>query len=107
MKLITSENFEQEVLKAGEPVLVDFFATWCMPCKMFAPTLEAVAEAYEGKVKVVKVDVDEATPLAQKYRVMSIPTLKLFVGDEEPRATFVGVMTQEELEDWLLENGVE
>lgn len=107
MKMVTSENFEQEVLKAGEPVLVDFFATWCMPCKMFAPTLEAVAEAYEGKVKVVKVDVDEATPLAQKYRVMSIPTLKLFVGDEEPRATFVGVMTQEELEDWLAENGVE
>lgn len=107
MKLVTNDNFEQEVLKAGEPVLVDFFATWCMPCKMFAPTLEAVAEAYEGKMKVVKVDVDEATPLAQKYRVMSIPTLKLFVGDEEPRATFVGVMTQEELEDWLAENGVE
>ena len=107
MKMVTSENFEQEVLKAGEPVLVDFFATWCMPCKMFAPTLEAVAEAYEGKVKVVKVDVDQATSLAQKYRVMSIPTLKLFVGDEEPRATFVGVMTQEELEDWLAENGVE
>ena len=107
MTIVTSENFEQEVLKAEVPVLVDFFATWCMPCKMFAPTLEAVAEAYEGKLKVVKVDVDQATPLAQKYRVMSIPTLKLFVGDEQPRATFVGVMTQEELEDWLAENGVE
>ncbi len=107
MTIVTSENFEQEVLKAEGPVLVDFFATWCMPCKMFAPTLDAVAEAYEGKLKVVKVDVDQATSLAQKYRVMSIPTLKLFVGDEEPRATFVGVMTQEELEDWLAENGVE
>ena len=107
MKIVTSENFEQEVLKAEGPVLVDFFATWCMPCKMFAHTLDAVAEHYEGKFKVVKLDVDQATALAQKYRVMSIPTLKLFVGDEEPRATFVGVMTQEELEDWLAENGVE
>ena len=107
MIMVTGENFEQEVLKAEEPVLVDFFATWCMPCKMFAPTLDAIAEAYEGRLKVVKVDVDQATSLAQKYRVMSIPTLKLFVGDAEPRATFVGVMTQEELEDWLAENGVE
>ena len=105
--LVTNENFEQEVLNADGPVLVDFFATWCMPCKMFAPTLDAIQEAYEGKLKVVKVDVDQATALAQRYRVMSIPTLKLFVGDAEPRATFVGVMTQEELEDWLAENGVE
>lgn len=107
MTIVTSENFEQEVLKAETPVLVDFYATWCMPCKMFAPTLEAVAEDYEGKLKIVKIDVDQATSLAQKHRVMSIPTLKLFVGDAEPRATFVGVMTQEELEDWLAENGVE
>ena len=105
--LVTNENFEQEVLHADGPVLVDFFATWCMPCKMFAPTLEEVAESYEEKLKVVKVNVDEATPLAQKYRVMSIPTLKLFTGDEEPRATFVGAMSMEEMEEWLAENGVE
>lgn len=107
MMLVNQTNFEQEVLKSEVPVLVDFFATWCMPCKMFAPILEAFAEENEGKIKVVKVDVDQATPLAQKYRVMSIPTLKLFTGEEEPRATFVGAMSQEELEDWLAENGVE
>ena len=107
MMLVNQTNFEQEVLKADKPVLVDFFANWCMPCKMFAPILEAFAEDNEGKIKVVKIDVDEATSLAQKYRVMSIPTLKLFTGEEEPRATFVGAMSQEELEDWLAENGVE
>ncbi len=107
MLKITGQNFEQEVLQAELPVLVDFYADWCMPCKMFAPTLEGLAEEWEGKLKVVKVNVDEATPLAQKYRVMSIPTLKLFAGDEEPRATFVGAMSMEELEEWLSENGVE
>ena len=107
MMLVNQSNFEQEVLKADKPVLVDFFATWCMPCKMFAPILEEFAAGNEAKVKVVKIDIDEAIQLAQKYRVMSIPTLKLFTGDEEPRATFVGAMSQEELEDWLAENGVE
>lgn len=107
MKMITAENFEAEVLQAELPVLVDFFADWCMPCKMFAPTLEEVAANYEKKLKVVKVNVDQAPTLAQKYRVMSIPTLKLFTGDAEPTASFVGVMSQEELEDWLAEQGIE
>lgn len=107
MKIITTDNFDQEVLKSEVPVLVDFFAEWCMPCKMFAPVLDEVADAYANKLKIVKVNVDEAVQLAQKYRVMSIPTIKLFTGEEEPRATFVGAMSQEELEDWLAENGVE
>ncbi len=107
MKVITSENFEQEVLQEKGPVLVDFFAEWCMPCKMFAPILEDTEEQMKNRVKIVKVNIDESTQLAQKYRVMSIPTLKLFIGDEEPRATFVGAMSQEELIDWLAENGVE
>ena len=107
MKVITSENFEQEVLQEKVPVLVDFFADWCMPCKMFAPILEDTQEQMKNRVKIVKVNIDESIQLAQKYRVMSIPTLKLFTGDEEPRATFVGAMSQEELVDWLAENGVE
>lgn len=107
MMMVTNANFEQEVLKSEVPVLVDFFANWCMPCKMFAPVLDEVAANYEGKLKIVKVDIDAAIELAQKYRVMSIPTIKLFTGEEEPRATFVGAMSQEELEDWLAENGVE
>lgn len=107
MIIVTKENFEQEVLKADVPVLVDFYADWCMPCKMFAPILEEAATQFEGKVKIVKVNIDQSIELAQKYRVISIPTLKLFVGDEEPRATFVGAMSLEELEDWFTENGVE
>lgn len=107
MKVIGEENFEQEVLKSEIPVLVDFFADWCMPCKMFAPVLEEVAAEKEGKLKIVKVNVDASIQLAQKYRVMSIPTIKLFAGEEEARATFVGAMSQEELEAWLTENGVE
>ena len=65
MLMVTSKNFTQEVLESEVPVLIDFFATWCMPCKMFAPIVEAVAEEWEGKVKVVKVDVDEAPDLAR------------------------------------------
>ena len=107
MLVVTSENFEQEVLNAQGPVLVDFFAEWCMPCKMFAPILEDTQEQLGNRVKIVKINIDESIQLAQKYRVMSIPTLKLFTGHEEPRATFVGAMSQEELVDWLAENGVE
>ena len=107
MLVVTSENFEQAVLKAQGPVLVDFFAEWCMPCKMFAPILEDTQEQLGSRVKIVKINIDESIQLAQKYRVMSIPTLKLVTGEEEPRATFVGAMSQEELVDWLAENGVE
>ena len=80
MMKVTKANFEQEVLNAKTPVLVDFFANWCMPCKMFAPVLDEVAESYVNRLKIVKVDIDEAVELAQKYRVMSIPTIKLFTG---------------------------
>ena len=84
MKIIhaTEETFESEVLKSDKPVLVDFWATWCGPCKMLAPVLEKVA-AEEDKVKVVKVDVDENPNIAEKYNVMSIPTMILFEGGNE------------------------
>ncbi len=107
MMTVTTSNFAKEVLQAGVPVLVDFYADWCMPCKMFAPILDEVEENMGKRLKIVKVNVDEAPQLAQKYRVMSIPTIKLFIGEEEPRATFVGAMSAEELEEWLGENGVE
>ena len=107
MLKVTKATFEQEVLQSEVPVLIDFFADWCMPCKMFAPILEDTQEQLGSRVKIVKIKIDESIQLAQKYRVMSIPTLKLFTGEEEPRATFVGAMSQEELVDWLAENGVE
>lgn len=78
MEMFTSTNFESEVLGASLPVVVDFFATWCGPCKMMAPVLEKAAEEYEGKVRIGKLDVDENGELAAKYGVMSIPTLIFF-----------------------------
>ena len=75
---LTNNNFEEEVLKSELPVLVDFFATWCGPCKMIAPVIAELAEKYEGKVKVGKVNVDEENELAMKYQISSIPTLVLF-----------------------------
>lgn len=100
MKVVTSADFEKEVLQSEVPVLIDFFADWCMPCKMFAPVFEEMAGEFEGKVKFVKVNVDASPELAQKYLVMSIPTIKLVKGDEVLKS-FVGAMSQEELEEWL------
>lgn len=76
--ILTEANFEEEVLKSSIPVLVDFWATWCGPCMMLAPTVEEIAKEYAGKVKVGKVNVDEAVELAKKYGIMSIPTLIMF-----------------------------
>lgn len=107
MMIVNNDNFNAEVLGADVPVLVDFYADWCMPCKMFGPVLESVAEDYEDKLKVVKINIDDSPELAQKYFIMSIPTIKLFKGEEMAAATFVGTMTGEELEDWLSRQGIE
>lgn len=72
---ITQENFDAEVMQSDIPVLLDFFATWCGPCKMLAPILEEIAKENEGKIKVCKVDVDEEVELASAFRVQSIPTI--------------------------------
>ena len=79
---ITSENFEAEVMQSDVPVLTDFWAEWCMPCKMIAPALEEIATEYSGKLKIAKVDVDSEPDLAQKFNVVSIPTLLLFKNGE-------------------------
>jgi thioredoxin 1 len=74
----TDQNFEQEVLKSKQPVLVDFWAAWCAPCRMMAPAVEAVADQYAGRAKVGKLNVDENLSVATQYQVRSIPTLLLF-----------------------------
>ena len=74
----TTENFETEVLKSELPVLVDFYADWCGPCKMMAPVVEKLAEEYEGKFKVGKLNTDENMTIAQQYRVAGIPTFMIF-----------------------------
>ena len=94
----TTDNFEEEVLNSELPVLVDFFADWCGPCKMMAPIIEKLAEEYEGKLKVGKCNTDDNMPVAQKYRVASIPTFIIFKGGQ-PAATFMGAMSEDDLCD--------
>ncbi len=79
---VTTAEFEKEVLQSDVPVLVDFWAPWCPPCRALGPTLDAVADEYQGKARVVKVDVDDEPEVAARYQVSSIPVLMLFKGGE-------------------------
>lgn len=96
----TDENFNTEALSSNLPVLVDFYADWCGPCKMLAPIVEALAAEYEGKVKIGKLNVDKAPDTAQKYGIMSIPTL-LFIKNGEVVNKIVGLVSRSELEEAL------
>ena len=93
---LNNDNFEELVLKADLPVLVDFWATWCMPCRMLAPTVEEIADEYGDKLVVGKINVDEESDLARKFRVMSIPTLIVFENGEEVRRS-VGVVDKDDI----------
>jgi len=95
---ITDENFELEVLKSDVPVVVDFFAEWCGPCKMMGPIFEEVGAKYDGKVKFAKLNVDEARATAMKYGVMSIPTVITYKGGEVVE-TLVGLQDEDTLTD--------
>ena len=96
----TDQSFEQEVLQADQPVLVDFWAAWCGPCRTIAPTVEAIATEYAGKAKVGKVNVDENSSTPGRYNIRGIPTLLLFKGGEV-REQVVGVTSRDELENLL------
>ena len=97
---ITVSNFESEVLRSDQPVLVDFYADWCGPCRMLAPVLEEIAREYEGGVKVGKANVDEQMELAQKFGVSSIPLLVVFK-DGQPVAKSLGYRPKEEIVNLL------
>ena len=90
------DNFNVEVLNATEPVMVDFYADWCGPCKMMAPIIEELSEEYRDIIKVGKINIDDNMNLAQKYRVLSIPTIMIFV-DGEAKESLVGAVSKEKL----------
>lgn len=94
--VLTNQNFESEVMQSDIPVLVDFWAVWCGPCKMLSPIVSEIAEEYAGKVKVGKVNVDDEPALARRFGISSIPTLILFKNGEQA-AVSVGVRPKEEL----------
>lgn len=90
----TDNTFEQEVLKSKEPVMVDFWAEWCMPCQMVGPVVEELAKDYEGKLKVGKVNIDENTRTPSMFGIMSIPTVMIFKNGKAEK-TFVGVQPKD------------
>ena len=92
--LFTDDNFEAEVSKSKGVVLVDFFATWCGPCKMQSPIIEEVAKDFEGRAKVGKLDVDQGPKTAEKFEIMSVPTIVVFK-DGRMKETLTGVQTKE------------
>ena len=100
---VTDDSFESEVLKSDVPVLVDYWAEWCGPCKAIAPLLEDIAREYTGKIKVAKVNVDENQQTPQKYGIRGIPTLMLFKGGNI-EATKVGALSKSQLSAFLDSN---
>ena len=101
---LTNGNFESEVKKPGPPILVDFWAEWCGPCRMVAPVLEKIADDMEGKVRIAKVNVDEESGLAGRYGIQSIPTLLLFK-DGRVVDQYIGATTREVLVKMLQKHG--
>ncbi|MCG6533773.1 MAG: thioredoxin [Syntrophales bacterium LBB04] len=99
----TDDNFTGEVLKSEKPVLVDFWATWCGPCKAIGPIVEEVAEQFKDSVKVMKLNVDDSQKTALNYNVRSIPTLILFK-EGKPLDTLIGLVPKEKLENFIKKN---
>ena len=98
--IVNDTNFEQEVLKHNGPVMVDFWATWCGPCRMLGPVVEELAKEYEGKVKVCKLNADEGPDTSTKYRVSSLPTI-IFFKNGEVAGQMVGLQSKSALQEKL------
>jgi thioredoxin 1 len=102
---VTDESFEQDVLQADGPVLVDFWAEWCGPCKQIAPALEQIADELAGKVTVAKLNIEESPTTPSRYGVRGIPTMMLFKGGQMASMK-VGAMPKQKIVEWLTEAGV-
>ena len=102
-QLVTTNDFEKEVLESATPVLVDFYADWCGPCKMMSPVVDQIGEKLEGQVKVVKCNVDDSGAVAEKYNIMSIPNFILFK-EGKPAASKLGATSPADFEQWIKEN---
>ncbi len=100
---VNEASFEEEVIKSKMPVLVDIWATWCGPCRIFSPIIEEVSKEYEGKVKFVKVDADANEGIARRYNIMSIPTALLIVNGKT-KAMNVGAVPKDTLKKWIDKN---
>ncbi|MHA1554821.1 MAG: thioredoxin [Alphaproteobacteria bacterium] len=100
---VTDANFDDDVLKSSEPVVVDFWAEWCGPCRMISPALEEIATEMDGKVKIAKLNVDENPNVAIRYGVRSIPTLIMFKNGE-PTSMQVGAVPKSKLSSWITES---
>ena len=101
LKEVNNEAFEAEVLKSEIPVIIDLWAPWCGPCKALGPTLEDIANEYEGKIKIVKINVDDNPSIAANYNVMSIPTL-LFFKEGKVEGQIVGLVSKDKIVDKFL-----
>ncbi|UXN03395.1 MULTISPECIES: thioredoxin [unclassified Bartonella] len=97
---VDTTNFESDVLKSNQPVVVDFWAEWCQPCKMIAPALDEISQELEGKVRIAKINIDENPELATQFGVRSIPTLLMFK-DGEVTSNMVGAAPKSRLADWI------
>lgn len=102
---VGKDDFQTQVLEANLPVLIDFWAAWCGPCRMFSPVVEAIAESHAEQLKVVKVNVDEQPELAEQFDIMSIPTLAL-IKDGETMDSLTGAVPRQMVEQWLKEREI-
>ncbi|MCK9578283.1 thioredoxin [bacterium] len=103
MKSITDKEFEEVVTKSEKPVIIDFFTSWCPPCKMLSPIMEKLAEEYKGKIEIIKMDLDQCPNTGDMFGVDRIPTV-IFMSNGKAKSSFIGLKEENEIKHWIEEN---